>query len=144
MHAVKRIFRYLKGQPTLSLWYPKDSPLELIDYFDSDYTEYIAASNCCGHVLWHQNQLLDYGYNFMQTKIHVDNESAFCVVKNPLYHSKTNHIEIRHHFIRDSYEKMLTEMVKIHIDYNVGYLLTKAFDVTRFQFLIARIGLLNP
>nr|GEZ60404.1 hypothetical protein [Tanacetum cinerariifolium] len=37
MHVVKRIFRYLKGQPTLGLWYPKDSPLELIAYSDSDY-----------------------------------------------------------------------------------------------------------
>nr|GEV03456.1 uncharacterized mitochondrial protein AtMg00810-like [Tanacetum cinerariifolium] len=37
MHAVKRIFRYLKGQPTLGLWYPKDSPLELIAYLDNDY-----------------------------------------------------------------------------------------------------------
>ncbi|GJZ15003.1 putative ribonuclease H-like domain-containing protein [Tanacetum coccineum] len=145
MHAVKRIFRYLKGQPTLGLWYPKDSPMDLIAYSDSDYAgasidrksttggcqflgcrliswqckkqtivanstteaEYIAASNCCGQVLWLQNQLLDYGYNFMKTKIHVDNESAICV---------------------------------IHTDYNVADLLTKAFDVTRFQFLIASIG----
>nr|GEW63374.1 retrovirus-related Pol polyprotein from transposon TNT 1-94 [Tanacetum cinerariifolium] len=38
MHAVKRIFRYLKGQPILGLWYHKDSPLELITYSDSDYT----------------------------------------------------------------------------------------------------------
>ncbi|GJX80003.1 hypothetical protein Tco_0328152 [Tanacetum coccineum] len=45
--------------------------------------EYIAASHCCGQVLWIQNQMLDYGYNLMQTKIHVDNESAICVVKNP-------------------------------------------------------------
>ncbi|GJY50423.1 putative ribonuclease H-like domain-containing protein [Tanacetum coccineum] len=37
MHAVKRIFRYLKGQPTLGLWYPKDSPMDLIAYSDSDY-----------------------------------------------------------------------------------------------------------
>ncbi|GJV98141.1 hypothetical protein Tco_1553393 [Tanacetum coccineum] len=37
MHAVKRIFRYLKGHPTLGLWYPKDSPLDLIAYSDSDY-----------------------------------------------------------------------------------------------------------
>ncbi|GKD86251.1 hypothetical protein Tco_1357405, partial [Tanacetum coccineum] len=66
---------------------------------------YIAASHCYGQVIWIQNQMLDYGYNFMQTKIHVDNESAICVVKNPVYHSKTKHIEIRHHFIRDSYEK---------------------------------------
>nr|GEW46134.1 ribonuclease H-like domain-containing protein [Tanacetum cinerariifolium] len=66
----------------------------------------------------------------LQTKIHVDNESAICVVKNHVYHSKTKRIEIRHHFIRDSYEKRLIEMVKIHIDYNVADLLTKAFDVT--------------
>nr|GEU77279.1 uncharacterized mitochondrial protein AtMg00810-like [Tanacetum cinerariifolium] len=38
MHAVKRIFRYFKGHPTLGLWYPKDSPLELIAYSNSDYT----------------------------------------------------------------------------------------------------------
>nr|GEU53101.1 retrovirus-related Pol polyprotein from transposon TNT 1-94 [Tanacetum cinerariifolium] len=82
-------------------------------------------------VLLLQNQLLDYGYNFMQTKIHVDNESPICVVKNHVYHSKTKHIEIRHHFIRDSYEKSLIEMVKIHTDNNVADLLTKAFDVTR-------------
>ncbi|GJU41647.1 putative ribonuclease H-like domain-containing protein [Tanacetum coccineum] len=125
----------LKGQPTLGLWYPKDSLLDLIAFSDSDYasaTEYNVASNCSGQVLWLQNQLLDYGYNFMETKIHVDNESAICVVKNPVYHSKTKHIEIRHHFIRDSYEKKLIEMVKIHIDYNATDLLTKAFDVTRF------------
>ncbi|GJV55060.1 putative ribonuclease H-like domain-containing protein [Tanacetum coccineum] len=169
---------YLKGQPTLGLCYPKDSPLDLIAYFDSDYAgasldrksttrgcqflgyrliswqckkqtfvanstteaENIATSNCCGQVLWLQNQLLDYGYNFMQTKIHVENESAICVVKNHVYHSKTKHVEIRHHFIRDSYEKKLIEMVKIHTYYNVVDLLTKAFDVARFQFLIASIG----
>nr|GFA77842.1 putative ribonuclease H-like domain-containing protein [Tanacetum cinerariifolium] len=94
--------------------------------------EYIAASNCCGQVLWLQNQLLDHGYNFMQINIYMDNESAICVVKNPVYHSKTKHIEIMHHFIRDSYVKRLIEMVKIYTDSNVADLLTKAFDVTRF------------
>ncbi|GJS04079.1 putative reverse transcriptase, RNA-dependent DNA polymerase [Tanacetum coccineum] len=105
--------------------------------------EYIAASNCCGWVLWIQNQLLDYGYNFMQTKIHIDNESTICIVKNPVFHSKTKHIEIRHHFIRDSNEKKLIQMIKIHIDQNVANLLTKAFDVSRFEYLIASIGMLN-
>ncbi|GJW87785.1 putative ribonuclease H-like domain-containing protein [Tanacetum coccineum] len=65
----------------------------------------------------------------------VDSESVICVVKNPVYHSKKKHIEIRHHFIRDSYEKKLIEMVKIHTDYNVADLLTKAFDVTRYRGL---------
>nr|GEV76028.1 hypothetical protein [Tanacetum cinerariifolium] len=63
------IYRYLKGKLHLGLWYPKDSPFNLVAYFDSDYagasldrkstTE--AAASCCAQVLWIQNQLLDYG-----------------------------------------------------------------------------------
>ncbi|GJY06279.1 hypothetical protein Tco_0373333 [Tanacetum coccineum] len=147
LHVVKRVFRYLKEQPKLGLWYPKDSPFDLEAFYDSDYArasldrksttggcqflskrliswqckkqtivanstteaEYVAAANCCGQVLWIQNQMLDYGFNFMNTKIHIDNESTICIVKNPVFHSKTKHIEIRHHFIRDSYEKKLDE-----------------------------------
>ncbi|GJS88996.1 putative ribonuclease H-like domain-containing protein [Tanacetum coccineum] len=100
--------------------------------------EYVAAVNCCGQVLWIQNQLLDYGYNFMNTKIFIDNESTICIVKNLVFHSKTKHIEIRHHFIRDSYEKGLIQVIKIYTDHNVADLLTKAFDVSIFQYLIAR------
>ncbi|GJS42200.1 putative ribonuclease H-like domain-containing protein [Tanacetum coccineum] len=59
--------------------------------------EYAAAINCCRQVLWIQNQLLDYGYNFMNTKIFIGNESTIFIVKNPVFHSKTKHIEIRHH-----------------------------------------------
>ncbi|GJY39894.1 putative ribonuclease H-like domain-containing protein [Tanacetum coccineum] len=74
LHAIKRIFRYLKGQLKLGLWYPKDSPFDLVAYINSDYAgasldrksttgeaEYVAASSFCGQVLWIQNQLLDYG-----------------------------------------------------------------------------------
>ncbi|GKD76593.1 putative ribonuclease H-like domain-containing protein [Tanacetum coccineum] len=181
LQAVKRLFRYLKGQLKLGLLYPKDSPFDLEAYTNSDYAgasldrksttggcqflgsrliswqckkqtivanstteaEYVAASSCCGQVLWIQNQLLNYGYNFMNTKIFIDNESTICIVKNPVFHSKTKHIEIRHHFIRDSYEKRLIQVIKIHTDHNVADLLTKAFDVSRFQFLIASIGMLN-
>ncbi|GKA14556.1 putative ribonuclease H-like domain-containing protein [Tanacetum coccineum] len=105
--------------------------------------EYVVAANCHRHVLWIQNQLLKYGYNFMNTKIFIDNESTICIVKNPVFHSKTKHIEIRHHFIRDSYEKRLIRVIKIHTDHNVADLLTKAFDVSRFQFLIGSIRILN-
>ncbi|GKA09942.1 putative ribonuclease H-like domain-containing protein [Tanacetum coccineum] len=106
--------------------------------------EYVAAANCCGQVLWIQNKMLDYGFIFMNTKIYIDNESTICIVKNPVFHSKTKHIEIRHHFIRDSYEKKLIQVINIYIDHNVANLLTKAFDVSRFNFLIASNGLLNP
>ncbi|GKA83032.1 retrovirus-related pol polyprotein from transposon TNT 1-94, partial [Tanacetum coccineum] len=94
------------------------SSFDLESYSDSDYAganldrkyttrEYVAAASYCGQVLWIQNQMLDYGFNFMNTKIYIDNESTICIVKNPVYHSKTKHIAIRHHFIRDAYEKKL-------------------------------------
>ncbi|GKA57914.1 putative ribonuclease H-like domain-containing protein [Tanacetum coccineum] len=177
MHAVKRIFRYLKHQPKLGLWYPKDSPFHLEAFSDSDYAgdnhdrrstsggcqylgrrlvswqckkqtivaissteaEYVAAASCCAQVLWMQNQLLDYGFNFMNTEIHIDNESTICIVKNPVLHSKTKHIQIRHHFIRDCYEQRLINVVKVHTDDNVADLLTKGFDLARFNFLVVTI-----
>ncbi|GJZ59923.1 hypothetical protein Tco_0615739, partial [Tanacetum coccineum] len=95
LHAVKRVFRYLKGQPKLGIWYPRDSPFDLELFLI---------------VLWIQNQMLDYGFNFMNTKIYIDNESIICIMKNPVFHSETKHIEIRHHFIRDCYEKKLIQI----------------------------------
>ncbi|GJV67803.1 hypothetical protein Tco_1483312 [Tanacetum coccineum] len=152
LHAVKRIFRYLKGQPKLVLWYPRDSPFDLEAFSNSDYVgasldrkyttrgcqflgkrliswqckkqtivanstieaEYVAAINCCGQVLWIQNQMLDYGFNFMKTKIYIDNESTIYIVKNPVFHSKTKQIEIRHHFIRDSFDEEAYSVDQIH------------------------------
>ncbi|GKB03126.1 hypothetical protein Tco_0831215 [Tanacetum coccineum] len=105
--------------------------------------EYVAAANCCGQVLWIQNQMMDYGFNFMNTKIYIDNDSTISVIKNPVAHSRTKHIEIHFHFIRDYYEKRLIEVIKIHTDSNVADLLTKGFNVTRFNFLVVSIGLLN-
>ncbi|GKE44788.1 hypothetical protein Tco_1472072, partial [Tanacetum coccineum] len=102
--------------------------------------EYVAAANCCGQVLWIQNQMMDYGFNLMNTKIHIDNESTISVIKNHVSHSRTKHIEIRFHSIRDCYEKRLIEVIKIHTDNNVADLLTKGFNVTRFNFLVEKHG----
>nr|GEV91528.1 putative ribonuclease H-like domain-containing protein [Tanacetum cinerariifolium] len=176
LYAVKRIFRYLKGHPKLGLWYPKESPFELVAYSNSDYggatqdrkstfggcqfsgrrliswqckkqtivatsttkAEYVAAASGCRQVLWIQNQMLDSGYNFINTKTYIDNNSAICIVKNLVYHTKTKHIEIRHHFIRDCYEKKLINVNHIHTDDNVADLLTKPFDVGRFQYIVGK------
>ncbi|GKE37296.1 hypothetical protein Tco_1460701, partial [Tanacetum coccineum] len=103
--------------------------------------EYVAAANCYGQVLWIRNQMMDYGFNFMNTRIHIDNESTISVIKNPVAHSRTKHIKIRFQFIRDCYEKRLIEVVKIHTDSDVADLLPKGFDVTRFKFLVVIIGI---
>ncbi|GJT79268.1 hypothetical protein Tco_1053610 [Tanacetum coccineum] len=114
LHDVKRIFRYLKGQLKLGLWYRKNSTFDLKAYTDSDY---VGAS--------------------------LDRKST-TGVKNPVFHSKTKHIEIRHHFIKDSYEKRLIQVIKIPTDHNVADLLTKAFDIddwNRLEMLRMKLGL---
>ncbi|GKE94592.1 hypothetical protein Tco_1579447, partial [Tanacetum coccineum] len=68
----------------------------------------IVDSGCSKHMTGNKAYLAKYqDFRFMNTKIYIDNESTICIVKNPVYHSKTKHIAIRHHFIRDAYEKKL-------------------------------------
>ncbi|KAK1421500.1 hypothetical protein QVD17_23876 [Tagetes erecta] len=78
--------------------------------------EYIAASAGCSQVLWLQNQLLDYGFNFLKTPILIDNTVAMFITANPVQHSKTKHIEIQYHFLRDNSEKGLIILIKVHTD----------------------------
>ncbi|GKD95308.1 hypothetical protein Tco_1375145 [Tanacetum coccineum] len=134
LNAVKKIFKRLIS------WQCKK---QTIVATSSTEAEYVAAASCCAQVLWIQNQLLDYGFNFMNTKIFIDNQSTICIVKNPVFHQRTKHIEIRHHFIRDANEKHLIQVLKIHTDDNVADLLTKAFDGPRFAYLVVHIGMVD-
>ncbi|KAI3827887.1 hypothetical protein L1987_01976 [Smallanthus sonchifolius] len=148
--AVKRIFRYRKGKQRLRLWFPHGSNFEFNAYTDSDFggccldrkstTEYIVAASCCSQILWIQQQLRDYGLNFAGTPMFIDNNVTMSITNNPVKHSKTKHIEIRYHFIRDCAYKKLNELVKIHTDDNFAELFTKAFDRTRFEILIKMIA----
>ena len=105
--------------------------------------EYVAASACCAQVLWIQNQMLDYGLNFLKTPILIDNTAAYFTIKNPVQHSKTKHIEIRHHFIRDCSEKGLIEMQRVDTSDNLADLFTKPLDRTRFNFLLRALGMIT-
>ncbi|GJR71113.1 hypothetical protein Tco_0083478 [Tanacetum coccineum] len=138
----------MKGQPKLGLWYPKDSPFDLEAYSDSDYAcASLDRKSITGGCQFLGSRLISWKCKkqtiVANSTTEVEYVAAASCFKNPVFHSKTKHIEIRHHFIRDSNEKKLIQMIKIHTDHNVADLLTKAFDVSRFQYLIASIGMLN-
>jgi hypothetical protein len=67
--------------------------------------EYISARSCCAQLLWMKQTLLDYGVKFKEIPLLCDNESAIKIASNPVQHSRTKHIYIRHHFLRDHVSK---------------------------------------
>jgi hypothetical protein len=67
--------------------------------------EYVAAASCCAQLIWMKQTLRDYGLKFTRMPLLCDNESAVKMANNPVQHSRTKHIDIRHHFLRDHVRK---------------------------------------
>jgi hypothetical protein len=76
--------------------------------------EYIAAGHCCSQLLWMRQTLRDYGYKLTKVPLLCDNESAIRMADNPVEHSRTKHIAIRYHFLRDHQQKGDIEIAYIN------------------------------
>ena len=105
--------------------------------------EYIAAASCTAQLLWLQYQLLDYGIKKINTPLLMGSNAAISIIKNHVHHSKTKHIDIRHHFIRDAYEKGLISLEHVPSEDQLADVFTKALDQKTFYSLISRLGMLN-
>ncbi|KAJ9566539.1 hypothetical protein OSB04_002505 [Centaurea solstitialis] len=93
--------------------------------------EYVAAACCCSQVLWMKTQLADFGYTMHRIPIYCDSKSAIQITANPVQHSRTKHIDIRYHFIKDHVEKGNIELYFVESDYQLADLFTKPFDEKR-------------
>ena len=106
--------------------------------------EYIAAGSCCAQILWMKNQLMDYDVKYTKTPIFCDNTSAIAISHNPVMHSRTKHIDVRYHFIRDHIERGDVELHFIPTDKQLADIFTKPLDDKTFQRLVSELGMLNP
>ncbi|GKC10628.1 hypothetical protein Tco_1007410 [Tanacetum coccineum] len=103
--------------------------------------EYIAMSGCCAQILWMRSQLTDYGFVFNKIPLYCDNRSAIALCCNNVQHSRSKHIDIRHHFIREQVEKGVVELYFVTTDYQLADIFTKALPRERFEFLLPRLGM---
>ncbi|GJW63612.1 hypothetical protein Tco_0115496 [Tanacetum coccineum] len=106
--------------------------------------EYVSLSACCAQVIWMRTQLLDYGYKYNRIPMYCDSKSAIAISCNPVQHSKTKHIDIRYHFIKEHVEKGTVELYFVGTEYQLADLFTKALPKERFEYLVHRIADVHP
>ncbi|KAI5313451.1 hypothetical protein L3X38_042627 [Prunus dulcis] len=102
--------------------------------------EYIAAGSCYTQLLWMKQMLCDYDIVQGTLIIFCDNQSAINISKNPVEHSRTKHIDIRHHFIRDLVADDLLALKYIPTDKQLADIFTKLLDNNRYEHLRQSIG----
>ena len=105
--------------------------------------EYVAAASCCSQVLWMRTQLSDYGFSFNCIPIYCDSRSAIAISCNPVQNTKTKHIDVRYHFIKDHVEQGTIELYFVNTDFQIADLFTKPLEEKRFNFLVSQLGMLN-
>nr|GFA52144.1 copia protein [Tanacetum cinerariifolium] len=103
--------------------------------------EYIAMSGCCAQILWMRSQLTDYVFDFNKIPLYCDNRSAIALCCNNVQHSRSKHIDICHHFIREQVERGVVEIYFVTTDYQLADIFTKALPRQRFEFILPRIGM---
>ncbi|GJW95828.1 retrovirus-related pol polyprotein from transposon TNT 1-94 [Tanacetum coccineum] len=154
LHAVKRIFCYLRGTINMSLWYSKDTSIALAAYVDADHAgcqdtrrstsgKYIALSRPCAQILWMRSQLTDYGFEFNKIPLYCDNKSAITLCCNNVQHSRSKNFDVRYNFIKEQVKNDMVEIYFVRTEYQLANIFTKVLPRERFEFLINKLGMKN-
>ena len=99
----------------------------------------MAATQACKEAIWLKRLLAELNVEQDEFVIHCDSQSALHLAKNPAFHSRTKHIDVQYHFIRDVIEDGVVRLQKIHTDVNPADILTK--PVTREKFNTSKTSL---
>ncbi|GJR99192.1 integrase, catalytic region, zinc finger, CCHC-type containing protein [Tanacetum coccineum] len=150
LEALKRVFWYLRGTINWGLWYLKDTAMAITDFANADHvgcqdtrrsTSGSAQFLRDKLILWMRSQLIDYDFVFNKIPLYYDNRSAIALCCNNVQHSRSKHIDIRHHFIQEQVEKGVVELYFMMTDYQLTDIFTKALPRERFEFLLLRLGM---
>nr|GEU72831.1 retrovirus-related Pol polyprotein from transposon TNT 1-94 [Tanacetum cinerariifolium] len=105
--------------------------------------KYVSAGKACQQALWMKQALIDYGFRLDDIPIMCDNKEAIDLSKNPVQHSRTKHIEIRHHFLRDNVQKGNISIEKVSSEDNITDILTKPLKREAFNYLRLGLGMME-
>jgi len=105
--------------------------------------EYIATGACCAQIHYMKQTLLDYEVVLDKVPLLCDNESAVKLANNPVQHTRTKRIDIRHHFLRDNVAKGDISLENVGTENLLVDIFTKPLDVARFCMLRNELNVLD-
>nr|GFA07493.1 retrovirus-related Pol polyprotein from transposon TNT 1-94 [Tanacetum cinerariifolium] len=118
------------GGDTLVSWSSKKQDCTSMSFAK---VEYVSLSACCAQVLWMRTQLIDHVFHFDKIPMYCDSKAAIAISCNPVQHSRTKHIDVRYHFIKEKVEKGIVELFFIGTEFQLADLFTKALPEERFR-----------
>ncbi|GJY09043.1 retrovirus-related pol polyprotein from transposon TNT 1-94 [Tanacetum coccineum] len=124
----------------LTSWFSKKQTALAISTTEA---EYVSAGKACQQALWMKQALIDYGVRLDDIPIMCDNKGDIDLSKNPVQHSRTKHIEIRHHFLRDNVQKGNISIEKVSSEDNIADILTKPLKREPFNYLRLGLGMME-
>nr|GEZ26145.1 hypothetical protein [Tanacetum cinerariifolium] len=115
-------------------------------YLTASRTDIMHATSYCARYQAqptekHLTALTDYGFHFDKIPMYCDSKIAIAISCNPVQHSRTKHIDVRYHFIKEKVKKGIVELFFVGTEYQLADLFTKALPVERFQYLVRRFGM---
>ncbi|GJV91889.1 hypothetical protein Tco_1539702 [Tanacetum coccineum] len=119
----------------LTSWFSKKQTALAISTIEA---EYVSAGKACQQSLWMKQALVDYDIVLDDIPVLCDNKGAIDLSKNPVLHSRTKHIEIHHHFLRNNVQKGNISIEKVSSEDYIADILTKPFKLEPFN--LRRLG----
>ncbi|XP_070035104.1 secreted RxLR effector protein 161-like [Nicotiana tomentosiformis] len=105
--------------------------------------EYVVAASCYAQLIWIKQQSMDFEIDVGCIPIFCDNTNVISTTKNPVHHKRTKHIDVRHHFLRDNYEKGLITVEFCAIDKKIADIFTKALSRDHFERNMLELGMIK-
>ncbi|GJU50962.1 retrovirus-related pol polyprotein from transposon TNT 1-94 [Tanacetum coccineum] len=124
----------------LTSWFAKKQTALAISTTEA---EYFSARKACQQALWMKQALIDYGICLDNIPIMCDNKGVIDLSKNPVQHSRTKHIEIRRHFLRDNVQKGNISIEKVTSEDNIADIFTKPLKREVFNYLRLGLGMME-
>ena len=117
------------------------SKLQSVVALSTTEAEYMAATQACKESIWIQRLLEELGHKQQKITVYCDSQSALHIARNPAFHSRTKHIGVQYHFVREVVEEGSVDLQKIHTKDNLADVMTKPINADKFAWSRSSYGL---